>query len=169
MKSFFSSLVACILLVGLSGCAGYQRGSAVPTEFRTIHVPAFENQTRYPMVGAVATQQFIDALIEDGTFAPEELDTARLRLQVVITGCQSDSVRYDRNNVIVPTEYYLTLRAKIYLSDAQTGETYIDGKAIHATDVMLTRNQFQTAVTDVMPRLSRKLAKNLLDELQSFR
>lgn len=169
MKAFFSSLIACLLLAGLSGCAGYQRGSSVPEAFHTIHVPAFENQTRYPMVGAVATQQFLDTLIEDGTFDPEELDTARLRLQVIVTDFQADSVRYDRNNTIVPTEYYLTMQAKVFLYDAHTGETYINGKQIHATEVMLTRNEFQTGVTDVIPRLSRKLAKNLLDELQNLR
>lgn len=169
MKSFLFVTLMCTVVMSMCGCAGYQRGSAVPEELRTIHVPAFENQTQYPMVGAVAAQQFLDTMIEDGSFKLVELDTARMRMQVIITDCQTNSVRYDRNNVIVPTEYYLTLKAKLFLYDAQTGEPYIEGKTVTATDVMLTRNQYQTGVTDVIPRASRKLAKMLLDELHTIR
>ncbi|MBR6802482.1 MAG: hypothetical protein IKM62_01525 [Kiritimatiellae bacterium] len=165
-------LPLCTLLLGLgtflTGCAGYQRGAAVPEPFRTVHVPAFENRTEYPMVGAIATQQFADALIEDGIFTLEDYDTARLKLQVVIQRCQTNSVRYDRNNVIVPNEYYLTLKATVYIYDAQTGEVYVDGKTLSATETMLTRNQYQTGVQDVLPRVSRKLAKVILDELHAI-
>ena len=120
------------------------------------------------MVGAIATQQFADALIEDGVFTLEDYDTARLKLQVVIHRCQTNSVRYDRNNVIVPNEYYLTLKATVYIYDAQTGEVYVDGKTLSATETMLTRNQYQTGVQDVLPRVSRKLAKVILDELHAI-
>lgn len=168
MKSYhlFTALIVSIIV--LSGCAGYQRGSAVPRELRTIHIPAFENHTEYPMVGASATQQFLDAVIEDGTFTPMTFETARLRTQVIIKSCSTDSVRYDRDNLIVPDEYYLTLTAELYIFDAKTGETYVNGKKITATDTMLTRNHYQTGINDAIPRVARRLARTLLDELQSI-
>ncbi len=168
MKSYhlLAAVIGCVAL--LTGCAGYQRGSAVARELRTIHIPAFENYTEYPMVGASATQQFLDAVIEDGTFTPMSFETARLRTQVIIKSCSTDSVRYDRDNLIVPDEYYLTLTAELYIFDAKTGETYVDGKKIIATDTMLTRNHYQTGINDAIPRVARRLARNLLDELQSI-
>lgn len=168
MIRFLSALLACCSLLLLSGCAGYNRGSTVPEQLRTIHVPAFENHTNYPMVGSIAAQQFLDTLIEDGTFKPAPYDTARLRAQVVIKDLISDSIRYDRNNAILPTEYYMTLSANLYVYDATTGQSYIDGKTVRATESMLTRDQYQTSIMDTLPRLSRRLAKALLDELQTI-
>jgi hypothetical protein len=168
MIRFLSALLACCSLLLLSGCAGYNRGSIVPEQLRTIHVPAFENQTNYPMVGSIAAQQFLDTLIEDGTFKLAPYDTARLRVQVVIKDIISDSIRYDRNNAILPTEYYMTLSAHLYVYDATTGQSYIEGKPITATESMLTRDQYQTSIMDTLPRLSRRLAKALLDELQTI-
>ncbi len=151
-----------------AGCAGYRLGSPVPEELRAIHVPAFENNTEYPMVGAVAAQQFLDALIEEGIFEPTDFEHARLRTQVIVTGIAADAVSYDRNNAILPDEYRVTLRARLYAYDARTGETLINGKPVSATDSALTRNDFQTGVMDAIPRLSRKLAQNLLVELHGI-
>ncbi len=150
------------------GCSGYRLGSAVPEELRTIHVPAFENQTEYPMVGAIASQQFLDCLIEEGIFTPTHFDDARLRVHAIIKSCSSDAVRYDRNNLVIPNEYYVTLTAELHVFDAQTGETYIKGKSIIATDTMLTRNQYQTGIQDILPRLARRLARNLVDEINTI-
>lgn len=168
MKSIFFILSFLFGTLFLTGCAGFQRGANVASDLRTIHVSAFENKTEFPMTGAIATQQCIDAILEDGTFIPEAYDSARLKMQAVITHCSTNSVRYDRNNAILPTEYYLTLSAKIYLFDAQTGATYIDGKVVSATDSMLTRDQYQTGVTDALPRVAKKLAQRILDELYNL-
>ncbi len=153
----------------LTGCAGYQRGSLVPQELRSVHVPAFVNRTEYPMVGAQAAQQFLDLLIEDGTFSPTAFEKAKLRTQIEITGISTYAVRYDRNYAIVPDEYHLRLSAKLFVYKADTGETLIDGKDLFATDSMLTRGDYQTGVMDAIPRLSRALGQRLLDELHTLR
>ena len=167
IRSFFAFLLSLSCLM-VCGCAGYQLGSPVSQNLRTVHVPVFENRTNFPMAGAVASQQFLDIMIEDGTFVPTPYDEARLRVQVVIEGFTSNAVRYDRNNNVQPDEYYLTINTKLYAFDARSGKPYIDGKTVRATESMLTRNQFQNAVQDTLPRLSRQLAKNLLDELQTI-
>lgn len=170
MKQWFGWLaVAGVVALGGAGCAGYQRGSAVPTALRTVHVPAFENRTEYPMVGAVAAQQFMDAVIEDGTFRLLPYEQARLRMQVIISHITSSSVRYDRNNAIIPSEFHLRLEAKVYISDRITGDIYVNGQTISATESMLTREDFQTGLTDALPRLSRVLGQRLLEVLQSVR
>lgn len=151
-----------------SGCQGYTRGSSVPESMRTVHVAAFENRTQYPRVGAVATQQLLDALIEDGTFRPTDYAFARLRVQGVMSSPKTDAVSYDRNNIIVPDEYRLTLKARIYVYDALTGETLMNGKRLSATDTMMTRGDFQSGVIDALPRVSRKLAQAILAELHAL-
>ncbi|MEG1552920.1 MAG: LPS assembly lipoprotein LptE [Kiritimatiellia bacterium] len=166
-SSFFISLLTALFL-GLSGCVGYMRGSAVAKELRTVHLPAFENGTAYPMAGAIATQQFADALIEDGTFQLSTFEKARVRVQGTITGINTRAVRYDRNHAIVPEEYHLTLVAKFSAYDAESGETLIEDRSVSGATSMLTRGDFQTGVTDALPRAARALAQNLLTELQSI-
>ncbi len=171
MKPFpaVAALSAALALGALcAGCQGYTRGSSVPEALRTVHVAAFENRTQYPKVGAIATQQLLDALIEDGTFRPVDYASARLRVQGVMAAPRTDAVSYDRNNIIVPDEYRLTLRASLYVHDALTGETLINGKTFSATETMMTRGDYQTGVTDALPRVSRKLAQTLLAALQSL-
>lgn len=158
-----------IAAVFLAGCAGYQRGSTVPQALRTIHIPAFENRTVYPMVGAVAAQQLLDVLIEDGTFEPVPYETARLRTQLVLSAVHADAVRYDRNHAIVPEEYLVTLAVKLFVFDSVTGETLINGKSLAAMESVLTRGDFQTGLTDAFPRISRRLAQVILDELQTLK
>ena len=101
------ALLALPLLALITGCAGYRLGSPVPEACRPIHVAAFENETDYPMVGTLASQQLLDALIEDGTFTPTTYDTARLRVQAVIQPLDTDAVRYSRNDNLVPDEYHV--------------------------------------------------------------
>lgn len=162
----FPALAALAALC--SGCLGYTRGSSVPEALRTVHVAAFENRTEYPKVGAVATQQLLDALVEDGTFRPTDYASARLRVQGTMLSPKTDAVSYDRNNIIVPDEYRLTLRARIYVYDALTGETLVNGKTVSAYDTAMTRGDYQTGIVDALPRVSRLLAQRILAELQAL-
>ena len=162
------ALFALPLLALLAGCAGYRLGSPVPEACRPIHVAAFENETDFPMVGAIASQQLLDALIEDGTFAPTTYDNARLRVQAVIQPLDTDAVRYSRNNNLIPDEYHVALKARLYVFDAKTGQTYVNGKPITAVDSALTREDYQTGIQDALPRVARRLAQSILTELQSL-
>lgn len=149
----------------LAGCAGYQRGSSVPEALRTIHIPAVENRSVYPMAGAIAAQQILDAVIEDGTFRPVAYDAARLQTQLVLSGVQADAVRYDQNHAILPEEYLVTLRLQLFVFDSVTGETLVNGKTLSAMESVLTRGDFQTGMVDALPRIARRLAQQVLEEL----
>ena len=151
-----------------AGCAGYRRGSAVPEAVRSVNVVAFENATPYPMAGAIAAQQLADALAEDGTFRLESYERARLRVQGRVLAANATSVRYDRNNIVVPEEYRVALELQLYVHDTVSGETLVNGKTIAAAETMLTRHDFQTGMTDALPRVARKLAQNVLDELHAL-
>ena len=162
------ALLALPLLALLTGCAGYRHGAPVPEACRPIHVAAVENQTDYPMVGSLASQQLLDALIEDGTFTPTAYDNARLRVQAVIQPLDTDAVRYSRNDNLVPDEYHVALTARLYVFDAKTGKTYVNGKPITAVDSALTREDYQTGIQDALPRVARRLAQSILTELHAL-
>ncbi|MGN0885826.1 MAG: LPS assembly lipoprotein LptE [Candidatus Spyradenecus sp.] len=167
MRCFGLMALACAAVV-CAGCSGYRMGSPVPQALRTIHVPAFENRTEYPMVGAMAAQQLMDAIVEDGTFALAPYDRARLRVQAIVTGLSSSAIRYERETTLSPAEYAVTFKVQFYVFDRVTGETYINGKTFAVTESLLTRNDYQTSLIDALPRLSRRLAQKLLAALHTL-
>ena len=67
MNPFVKGLCAVAVLTTLSGCAGYQLGSSVPKDLRSIAVPTFENASGHPFVEAAATQAVLAELRRDGT------------------------------------------------------------------------------------------------------
>ncbi len=166
-STLFTLALAAVTFTA-AGCAGYQRGSSVPKDMRSINIAAFENRTEYPKAGAITTQQVIDAIIEDGTFTPTDYQDARLRVQGKVMGVTTDPVSYDRNSVIVPDEYRIAIRLQLYVHDTQTGETLINGKTYSAGETMLTRQDYQTGLTDALPRVARKLSQRVVDELNSL-
>lgn len=170
MKAFFFSAMTLALssLFCLTGCTGYTCGSNVPEPLRTVHVAAFENETLYPMVGAMVTQHLMRVMAEDGTFTLTDLDAAPIRIHGKVSGLNTRSVRYDRNNVILPNEYRVELVATVYVYNMQTGEMLLNGQKVSAMDYFLTRNDYVTGINDALPALSAKLAQNILEQLQTI-
>ncbi len=168
MKSFLSLCAFCFILPFMVGCAGYTRGTSVPQGLRKISVPAFENHTEFPMVGATVAHQIAVAIIEDGTFQIVPHDEADLQLSGDIRGLSTDALSYDRNNNILPSEYTISLTLSCYAIDALTGERYLDGRKIVGQTTMLTQGDYQTAVMNALPRAAKDLAKNLLIELHTI-
>ncbi len=166
----FTSTLLTLTTAALTfvGCAGYQLGSSVPQDLRSIHVSAFENNTVYPMVASTATQHTMTAIVHDGTFSLDDLNKATLRLTGSVDGITTKAISYDQSNAALPDEYLVGIKAKIYLYNTLTGEMLINGKTIKASTYMLTRGEMQTAVVDIIPTLSAKLSENILSQLHTI-
>lgn len=167
----FTFLMMMFAVVGctcFTGCAGYTCGSSVPQEMRNVHVAVFENNTKYSNVGAMVSQHLSREIIEDGTFALTTLDTASLRIHGNVSGLNTRTARYDRNNVIVPDEYDVTLTATVYVYNTKTNEMLMNGQQVSAHSYTLTRSDYMTGINDVLPSLTAKLAQNILEQLQTL-
>lgn len=168
MKICTTLLTLTTAALSLVGCAGYQLGSAVPQNLRSIFVSSFENNTVYPMVGASVTQHAMTAIVHDGTFTLDPLNKATLRMTGSVDGITTKAISYDQSNATLPDEYLVGIKAKIYVYNTLTGEMLINGKTVQASTYMLTRGEMQTAVVDIIPTLSAKLSENILTQLHNL-
>lgn len=169
MKFLLQGMVVSLLaMVTLTGCMGYRVGSNVAPELRSVYVAAFENATVYPMVGAVTTQHLMTAIVEDGTFNLDPLETATLRITGRVESISNDPISYDHSNFVLPKEYLCTIKATYYVYNTQTGEMMVNGKSVEASEYMLTRGEMQTAVVDIIPSIAAKLGDALLDQLHNL-
>ena len=104
----------CALL--LSSCAGYHIGSIRPTymkDIKTVAVPPFKNETLIPRIEVLVAGSIIKAIQLDGTYDVASEDNADAILEGTIRTLIRTPARSLIGNVLVSTEYTLTLTLEI--------------------------------------------------------
>ena len=120
MKQIFNRLTTFLLslaaALSITGCAGYQLGSMLPSDVQSVYVPTFVNETEEPLLEFETTQAVIEALQTDGSLkvvsSEEEADAVLL---VDITGYKLDPVSFDRARRSLGREYRLQLTSRILM------------------------------------------------------
>ena len=114
-------LVAALLAVCFSGCAGYRLGETKPHTLRNVKniaVTTFRNNTYHPRVEVLVTNPIVKQLQQDGTFRITSVDQADAVLDGAVVGIGRSPARAVRGNVLATTEFNLgvtvgyTLRTK---------------------------------------------------------
>ena len=57
-----------------NGCAGYQLGSMLPPDIKTVHVPNFTNKTQEPFIVTETTKAVLEELQLDGSLELAKLE-----------------------------------------------------------------------------------------------
>jgi hypothetical protein len=156
------SLTAAALLLA-AGCASYTCTSAVPEELRTLAVPVFENESGFPEIDAVVTQQVLREFQREGTFRIARQDAASLKLLGKLVKTEMQSLNYDRNYGSRTSEYRYGLVAEITLVERGTGKLLIDAQRVKANTTFLTHGDMLTGVQDAYARAARELARAIVD------
>lgn len=126
-----------ILLLLLTGCAGYQLG---PTGgqiagARSVQINPFVNKTIEPRLSEAITHALRKQIQQDGTF---RLNTANSG-DIIVTG---DILKYDRvavalraRDALTPRDYRITITAHITARERVGGKILLDRDVIGRTDV----------------------------------
>ncbi|MBQ7188218.1 MAG: hypothetical protein IJR99_02265 [Kiritimatiellae bacterium] len=163
MKVFGHLLLLAALF--LNGCASYTWRSRVPEDLRTLAVPVFENESGQPELDAIVTKYTLRELQREGTFQIARLSDASLKLLGKLTRVKTDSITFDRNFGSRTAEYKLTVVAEITLVDTASGKTLIDRQKIKARTTFLTHGDMLTGLQDAYPRVSKELARSIVDAI----
>jgi outer membrane lipopolysaccharide assembly protein LptE/RlpB len=155
-----------MLLMGgvvlLSGCGTYHVTSAVPAELRTISVPVFENKTGYPEFGAIATQYTLREIQREGTLKIAPLESASLKLLCAVSN-ERRPISYSRAYGSRASEYRYMLVAHVTLVERSTGKLLLDNVPISGSTTFLTNDDLLTGMQNSAPRVSKELARNIID------
>ena len=163
MKPHRRLTLAAASLLLLAGCASYRFTSKVPAELRTLAVPVFENASGFPELEAVATQHVLREFQREGTLRIAPLDSASLKLLGKIVRSELTPLNYDRNYDARASEYRHTLVAEITLVERGTGRLLLSDTRVKATTTFLTQGDMLTGMQDAYPRISRELARAIVD------
>lgn len=110
--------IATILCVCLSSC-GYNMQSSLDPKYQTIHIAAFQNQSRQYDLQAPLTNSVIRKFMNDGRLRVVNKDMADLILEGTITDYDLRGVSFDRDDEI--TQIEMNLRSNVRVIEPRTG------------------------------------------------
>ena len=162
--STFCLLPFAFLCLLLSGCAGYHLGEAKPAYAKNIHtifIPAFRNNTLLPQVEGVVTDTVARQFQQDGTYTLSSRDAADAVLNCTIERSTRTPERSVTGNVLLTSEFDLTLVVSYQLVDAKTGKVIDSGESSGTTNFFVGNDVTQDE-RQALPLAAEQLAVRLV-------
>lgn len=150
------------LAAALSGCAGYQLGSAngLAAHGRTIQINPFANQTLEPRLTDAVTGELRVAVQRDGTYQLASHEDGDIVLSGVITRYQRLELTFKPSDVLTVSDYRLGLTAHVTARDRSTGKLLID-RPVTGYTLIRVGNDLASSERQALPLLAADLAKNV--------
>ena len=161
-KTFFVMALGALALA--AGCAGYTWGSSVPSEYRTVAVPVFENLTEVAEMGPSVTQYTLREFQREGSFKVMRPGDAAIEVQGVIRNMVRGGVAYDRGRGMRATEYRYMIIADVSFVDKLTGKVLLERKGITGETTFLTQNDLLTGQKNATARIAQDIARQIVNE-----
>jgi len=164
MRGCVGLLIATLALVNTPGCAGYQLGSSLPPDIKSVFVRTFINKCREPLIEIEATNATIAEFQKDGTLKIGRMEEADVILETTLNAITLEPLRYDRADVAKPKEYRLIMSASFVLKRNASGKVIGDGDCIGESTFMYGGN-LASAKRSAMPKASEDLAKRIVEKV----
>ncbi len=155
-------LLAAVL--PLAGCAGYQLGEAKPSYMkgmRTVAVPVFRNNTLLPQVEGIVTDTVARQFQQDGTYELASRDDADVILNCTLERITRTPARSVTGNVLLTTEFDLSLLASYQVVDRRTGKV-LDSGQVNGTTNFFVGNDVTQDERQALPLAAEQLAVRLV-------
>ena len=148
----------------LTGCAGYQLGPAKPSymkDVRTVAVPVFRNNTLLPQVEGLVTDTVARQFQQDGTYELASRDAADVILNCTLERITRTPQRSVTGNVLLTTEFDLSLLASYQVVDRRTGKI-LDSGQVNGTTNFFVGNDVTQDERQALPLAAEQLAVRLV-------
>jgi hypothetical protein len=157
--------VALAALVALGcGCAGYRLGPSndLAAGAESIFVEPFRNETLQPRLEDEVTREVRKGLVREGTFRLGNRRDCDLVLRGTITGYSRQGLSYDPTDAQTPTDYSVTILARVTVSRRESGEVLWE-RAVSGSSQVRAQGDLQSAERQAMPLVAANLARQVVD------
>ncbi|HOJ33225.1 MAG TPA: LptE family protein [Candidatus Hydrogenedentes bacterium] len=131
-----------IVLIAIVGC-GYTTRSTLDPKYRTIYVPAFQNESRDYDLQAPLTNAIRRKFITDGRLQVADRSNADLILEGTIRDIKLKGLTYDAKDETV--QFLCVVIAKVKCTEAATGKTLWEDPAMTGETTFYTRAAGQSS------------------------
>lgn len=167
MKKYFLPFVLGLSLLSLTGCAGYSLGGKKPAHLAGITklaVPAFENMTLEPRLGALVTNALIKQIQVDGSYQIVRKEDADAVLEGRVSGVDRSQFRSDRTNVLRTSQLLMRLVSDFTIRDPNSGAEIHKGRASATSYVVLDSN-VQNSEAQALEDAAQRLAATISNQI----
>lgn len=164
MRSLFSrGVVLLVALEFLSGCAGYRLGDISGRDLqgvKSVYVPVVQNQSLEADIQMVATNAIIRRFESDGTLAVNPTASSDSELDVIITDVVKSPVRSSTNDLLITSEYQLTVRAKATYVNRRLGRKVFENVTVAGQTMFFAQADINEGERQALPLACLDLANN---------
>jgi hypothetical protein len=155
-----------ILGLALAGCAGYKLGptNGIPAGSRSLKIEPFANHTREPRVTEYLAISMRKLLQQDGTYRLETSGKPDILVSGEVSRFQRAGLAFQTNDTLTPSEYTLSLVARVVAVEVNTGKTNLDREVSGLTYIIIGSDQ-SSAERQAIPLLADNLARNAVSLL----
>jgi hypothetical protein len=150
----------------LPGCMGYQLGSMLPPDVRTVYVPTFINQTDEPLIETETTRAAMQEIQKDGSLklarAPENADAI---LKVTLLEYNLNALSFDATKKTTANEYRLTMFASVVMTRRSSGQVIAENQKVKGEITFPISGDFSSSKQRALPLASQDLAHNLVEAI----
>jgi hypothetical protein len=166
----YKRLLPVLLLLPflLGGCAGYQYGTSLPNNYKSICVKTFVNKTGEPNLEFPATTAALREFQADGSLTVSDASSADLILEIVLSDAQFDAVRFAKKRTETGNEYRMTVEAILTLTDRKTGAVLIQQRKVQGDSTFASVGDSQQARLNAQPRVCQDLAHQIVKNVVEF-
>ena len=158
-----SSVLALLVLLTLSGCAGYRVGNTSGRNLqgvRSVYVPVAKNTSLEPDLQMTVTNAIIRRFNSDGTLQVNSTANADSELDVTITNIQHTPVRSSTTDILVTAQYQLTIQATATYVNRRLGRKIFENYAVTGSTTFFTQSDIQEGERQALPLAAADLANN---------
>lgn len=161
--------ITAILALGLlAACSHYRLGQPGELPFTTLYVPPVKNQSYAPQVQAMLTQQLIASLQEQQAIRiVSQPGAADATLEVTITDYRRDVASTQQGDTFLAQSFSLIMDASVTLKNNRTGQIYMNGRPLQASQQAFITGGFQPSEYEAMVVLTQKLADQITNNVTS--
>ena len=155
-----------LVLLTISGCAGYQVGST--TGHRAGEVSAqvvpFHNQTLEPRLGGALTAALRKELQRDGTYALSTTGKGDLIISGEVTQYQRQEQTLDPADLTTARDYKTLLTAHVIVRERASGRVILD-ETLTGNTLIRVGNDLVSTERQALPLLATDLARRIVGAL----
>jgi outer membrane lipopolysaccharide assembly protein LptE/RlpB len=157
---------AVILVLGLTGCAGYRLGSMLPADIKTVYVPTFVNRTTEPMIEIDCTAAAIRQLQQDGSLkVVGQVDQADAILDVTLRKFELEPLAYSETEKTTANEYRMRLTASVVLRRTMPDQIVVDAPGVQGESTFFVTGDFTTSKQQGLPPAANDLGHSIVEQI----
>lgn len=161
----FKKVIFVFAIILLHSCAGYRLGGVKPQKFSDINsiaVSHFKNLTLEPRLSVLATNSFVDALAQDGTYAILNSMRADATLIASVRTIEYKQYRSNRFDSLASDE----LRTTVYIDWAlKKGDLTLSKGTSSGQTVFFVADNLHTSRSNALPLAVSRASQSIVSKL----